>query len=51
VPGNYAAFYAGVAAAIRGTAPVPVRPEAARDVVAMIELARRSAFEGRTLAT
>jgi scyllo-inositol 2-dehydrogenase (NADP+) len=51
VPGNYAAFYAGVAAAIRGTAPVPVRPEAARDVVAMIELARRSAVEGRTLAT
>jgi scyllo-inositol 2-dehydrogenase (NADP+) len=48
--GNYPAFYAGMAAAITGAGPVPVRAESARDVVAVIEAARRSALERRTVA-
>ena len=50
LPGNYAAYYAGVAAAINGTGPVPVTASAARDVIAIIEIARRSAAERRTIA-
>jgi len=51
VPGSYAAFYAGMAAAILAGAPLPVAPEAALDVMTIIELARRSATQGRTIAT
>jgi len=50
VAGNYAGFYAGMAAAIADGAPVPVSPQAARDVIAVIACAQRSAREGRTLA-
>jgi scyllo-inositol 2-dehydrogenase (NADP+) len=50
VPGGYAAFYAGMAAAIAGEKPVPVPAIEARNVIAMIELARRSAEEGRTVS-
>jgi scyllo-inositol 2-dehydrogenase (NADP+) len=49
VPGNYPAFYAAMVAAINGTGPVPVTPQAARDVITIIELAQRSAAEGRTI--
>jgi scyllo-inositol 2-dehydrogenase (NADP+) len=50
LPGNYAAFYAAMAAAIEGNGPVPVTPDAARDVIAVIELAQRSAAEAKTIA-
>jgi predicted dehydrogenase len=49
LPGDYPAFYAGVAAALRDGTPVPV---AAADVIAaltVLEAARRSAAEGRTV--
>jgi scyllo-inositol 2-dehydrogenase (NADP+) len=49
LPGSYPAFYAAMAAAIAGNGAVPVPAEAARDVIAVIELARRSAAERRTL--
>lgn len=44
--GNYPAFYQGVARAVRGEAPVPVDPQDARDVVALIEAAHLSARTG-----
>ena len=49
LPGRYADYYAAIAAALRGEAPVPVE---ARDAVAaldVIEAARRSADEGRVI--
>jgi scyllo-inositol 2-dehydrogenase (NADP+) len=49
--GNYRTFYDEMAAAVAGEAPVPVSAESARDVVAVIELAQRSANERRTLET
>lgn len=48
-PGRYLGFYEGVAAAIAGDAPVPVDPADSREGLRLIELARRSAAEGRTL--
>jgi scyllo-inositol 2-dehydrogenase (NADP+) len=48
--GHYLAFYEGVVAAIRDGAPPPVDPADARDGLRIIELARRSAEEGRRLA-
>ena len=47
--GNYLAFYDGVAAAILDGAPVPVAPQAARDGLMIIDLARRASAEGRRL--
>lgn len=44
-PGDYPAFYAGMAAAVRGAAPVPVHPADAVAVLEVIEAARRSAAE------
>lgn len=49
VPGSYADFYAGIAAAILTGAPVPVTAQSARDVIAIIELARQSAVERCTI--
>jgi scyllo-inositol 2-dehydrogenase (NADP+) len=49
VPGDYGAFYAGMAAAIRGDGQVPVPAAEARDVVMVIELALASAREGRVV--
>lgn len=48
-PVTYKAFYTQFAAALRGEADVPVRPEEVREVIRIIELARRSSGEGRTL--
>lgn len=50
LPGAYPAYYAGIAAAIEGTGTVPVTAQAARDVIAVIECAARSAAERRTIA-
>jgi scyllo-inositol 2-dehydrogenase (NADP+) len=49
VPGDYGAFYAGMAAAIRGDAPVPVPAAEARDTILIIEHALASAREGRVV--
>jgi scyllo-inositol 2-dehydrogenase (NADP+) len=49
LPGSYASFYAQMAAAVAEGAPVPVRAQSARDVVAVIELARQSAVERCTV--
>lgn len=48
--GSYPAFYAGMAAAISGTGPLPVTAESARNTIAVIEAARHSALERRTIA-
>jgi predicted dehydrogenase len=47
--GNYAAFYGGVAAAIRGEAPPPVDIADAIRVLAVIEAARDSADRGHVV--
>jgi predicted dehydrogenase len=47
--GNYAAFYGGVAAAIRGEAPPPVDIVDAIRVLAVIEAARDSADRGHVV--
>lgn len=49
VPGDYGAFYAAMAAAIRGDGQVPVPAAEARDVITVIELALASAREGRVV--
>ena len=48
--GNYPCFYRSMAAAIAGESDVPVPPRQALDVMRVIELAQRSASEGRTIA-
>ena len=50
IPGRYLAFYEGVVEAIAGRAPPPVDPADSREGLRLIELARHSAAEGRTLA-
>lgn len=47
--GGYIQFYRGVAEAIRDGAPPPVDPADAREGLRLIDLARQSAREGRTL--
>ncbi len=49
LPGRYTAFYEGVAAALRGEAPLPVEAREARDVIRVIEAAQVSARERRTV--
>ena len=50
-PVTYSAFYSGFAKAIdgQGNVPVPVEAKGAMDVIRLIELARLSSKEGRTL--
>jgi predicted dehydrogenase len=48
--GRYGDFYAGMAAAIRGEAPVPVPALAGWDVLAVIEAARKSAATGTVVS-
>lgn len=49
IPGDYPAFYRGVAAAILDGAPPPVTAEAARDVLRMLEACMQSTVEKRTI--
>jgi scyllo-inositol 2-dehydrogenase (NADP+) len=49
VTGAYESFYRAMAAAARGEGPVAVTGEEGRDTVRMIELARSSHDQGRTL--
>lgn len=48
--GDYIGFYRALVASIRDGAPFPVSAQDAVDVMTIIELANRSAEEGRTLA-
>ena len=50
-PLTYATFYSELAKAVAGQGDVPVVPEGPRDVIRLIELARLSTKEGRTLRT
>lgn len=47
--GDYSDYYEDVARAIRGEVKVVVDPQVSRDGIRVIELARQSADEGRTL--
>ena len=49
LPGAYLTYYQNVAAAIRGEAALVVKPEEARNTIHLIELARKSHVEQRTL--
>ncbi len=49
-PGDYRGFYANVRDAINGTAPLEVKPEDAYRVIRLLEMARESSSEGRTLS-
>ena len=48
-PLTYSVFYSQFAKAMSGQDQVPVEPETPRDVIRLIELARLSSREGRTL--
>ncbi|MDC7684263.1 oxidoreductase [Asticcacaulis sp. BYS171W] len=47
--GRWTSFYEGVAAAVRGTAPLPVLPEEALNVMRLLDTARESAEQGRVI--
>jgi len=49
IPGNYLAYYEGVARLIREGAPNPVAPEDARKVMRILDLGFQSARDGRRL--
>lgn len=49
LPGRYQAYYADIAEALHGRAPVPVEPRDAVAALTVLEAARRSAAEGRTV--
>jgi len=48
-PGDYREFYANVYAAVLGQEPLAVTPEQARNTIRIIELARQSSVEKRTI--
>lgn len=48
-PLTYRTFYTEFVKALSGEGQVPVKPEDARDVIRLIELARKSSQEGKTL--
>jgi len=50
-PGNYGDYYAAVRDAIHGVGPNPVPPAQAVELMALLDLGRRSAAEGRALPT
>ncbi|ESQ80509.1 oxidoreductase [Asticcacaulis sp. YBE204] len=47
--GRWTTFYEGVAAAVRGVAPLPVLPEEALNVMRLLDTARESAEQGRVI--
>ena len=49
LPGAWSTFYPAVAAAVRGSGPVPVDPFDAVATATVLDAARRSATEGRTV--
>ncbi|MDH6145612.1 scyllo-inositol 2-dehydrogenase (NADP+) [Kitasatospora sp. GP30] len=50
LPGAYQRYYQGIAAALHGQAAAPVEPRDAVAALTVLEAARRSAAEGRTVA-
>lgn len=48
-PATYVEYYRIFAKAIRGEGEVPVKAEEARDVLHIIDLAKQSSREGRTV--
>jgi predicted dehydrogenase len=48
-PLTYGIFYQQLAKALAGEGDVPVKPEGSAEVIRLIELARQSSVEGRTL--
>lgn len=50
LPGDYPAFYAAVAAALREGTPAPVAPDDVIAALTILEAARRSADEGNTVS-
>ena len=48
-PVTYKTFYEQLAQAVAGKGEVPVRPEDSRSVIRLVELAKQSSKEGRTL--
>ncbi len=50
VPGRYEEFYRQLVAAMSGEGPVPVTAESAGQVIRVLEAARRSASEGRSIS-
>ena len=48
-PLTYAAFYEHFAKALHGEGEVPVKPDGPAEVIRLIELARQSSVEGKTL--
>jgi predicted dehydrogenase len=50
VPGDYPAYYAAIRDALLGAGPNPAPPEEALAVMELIDLAQRSAAEGRELS-
>ncbi|KAL3428210.1 oxidoreductase family protein [Phlyctema vagabunda] len=48
--GNYLGFYENLGKAIQGTGELLVKPEEARNVIKLIEVAKRSSKEGKRLA-
>jgi len=48
-PLTYGVFYKQLAKALAGEGDVPVKPEGSAEVIRLIELARQSSAEGRTL--
>ncbi|SET21968.1 oxidoreductase [Paenibacillus sp. NFR01] len=49
LPGAYERYYQGIYESITENAPLPVRPEDALNTIKIIELAKRSSLEQRTL--
>jgi scyllo-inositol 2-dehydrogenase (NADP+) len=49
LPGDYRLYYANVRDAINGTAPLAISSAVGHDVIRLLELARLSSQEGRTL--
>lgn len=49
IPGCYSGYYENIVAAIKGVAKVTITPEIARDGLKVIELARQSDKEARTV--